>query len=202
MSKTDYSIKRVTKEEAATLLLRYHYLKDISRGFKSGYNYGLYLNDTVLVGVIIFTGFPVPELSKGMLGLERNQQDGLFELSRLVVRPDVQKTEHNIASWFISRAIKILRKETKVKVILSYADEGHHNGTVYAASNFKYYGLTDSKSDFWIKQPDGSFIKHSRGATKNVDGVWLPRSRKHRFVIVYDNTLHVRWKEQKWVNGK
>ena len=40
--KTDYYIDRVSKTEAAELLLRFHYLKDFSKGFKSGYNYGLY----------------------------------------------------------------------------------------------------------------------------------------------------------------
>ena len=40
--KSDYTIDRVSKSEAAELLLRFHYLKDISKGFKSGYNYGLY----------------------------------------------------------------------------------------------------------------------------------------------------------------
>ena len=36
--KSDYTIDRVSKSEAAELLLRFHYLKDISKGFKSGYN--------------------------------------------------------------------------------------------------------------------------------------------------------------------
>jgi len=40
--KSDFHIDRVNKSEAAELLLRFHYLKDISKTFKSGYNYGLY----------------------------------------------------------------------------------------------------------------------------------------------------------------
>jgi hypothetical protein len=67
--------------------------------------------------------------------------------------------------------------------------------TIYRACNFKYYGLTEKRSDFWIKQPDGSFIKHSRGKTKGVDGEWRERSRKHRFLLVYDRNLTVLWKE-------
>ena len=36
------------------------------------------------LAVCIFTGNPVPEIAKGVFGLEReNQQEGLFELSRL-----------------------------------------------------------------------------------------------------------------------
>jgi hypothetical protein len=194
MAKTNYQIKEVSKKEAGTILLKYHYLKDISNGFKSGYNYGLFKNDVIL-GVIIFTGFPVPELAKGMLWLERNQQEGLFELSRLCLEPEIQKEEHNLASWFVSRAIRQLRKDTRVKVILSYADADFHNGTVYKACNFDYYGLSAPKKDFWIEQPDGTHKKHSRGKTKGIKGEWRPRSRKHRYLIVFDKKLNVRWEK-------
>ena len=195
MAKKDFTIKQVSKQEAGTILLKYHYLKDISKGFKSGYNYGIFKSDALL-GVIIFTGFPVPELAKGMLGLERNEQQGLFELSRLCLEPKIQQEEHNLASWFVARAIKQLRKDTEVKIILSYADAEYHNGTVYKACNFKYYGLSAPKKDFWIEQPDGSYKKHSRGKTKGVKGEWRNRSRKHRYLIVFDKKLNVRWEEK------
>lgn len=190
--KSDFSIARISKTACAEVLLKYHYLKDISKGFKSGFNYGLIKNNEC-VGVIIFTGFPVPELVKGMFGLERNQQEGFFELSRLCLTPEIQQTEHNLASWFVSKAIVSLKKEVNVKAILSYADADFHNGTVYKACNFQYYGLSKSKKDFWIKQKDGNFIKHSRGKTKGVDGEWRLRSRKHRFVMIFDKTLKMQW---------
>ena len=194
MAKSEFTINKITKEQAKKILLEYHYLKDKSKTFKSGFNYGLFKGKE-LVGVVIYTGFPVPELSKGMLGLERDQQEGLFELSRLCIHPDVQNTEHNIASWFVSRTIKTLKKETNVKVILSYADSEYHTGTIYRACNFEYYGLTDLKKDFWIKQPDGSYIKHSRGKIKGVEGEWRYRSQKHRYVLLFDKTLFVKWKK-------
>ena len=145
------------------------------------------------MGVCIFTGFPVPELVNGMFGLDRADQKGFFELSRLCIAPSVQTSEHNITSWFVSRAIKELKKDTKVRAILSYADSDFHQGTIYRACNFDYYGLTDQKSDFWIKQEDGTYIKHSRGKVKGVDGEWRPRSRKHRFVMIFDKRLNMRW---------
>ena len=194
-SKELYNISRITKDEASTILLKYHYLKDISKGFKSGYNYGLFWGSD-LVGCIIFTGFPVPELAVGMFGLDRNKQDGLFELSRLCLVPEVQNVEHNITSWFVARAIRQLRKDTNVRCILSYADSDFHSGTIYRACNFKYYGLSDKKKDFWIKRGD-TYTKHSRGRTKGLEGEWRGRSRKHRYVLVYDNKLQIKWKEEK-----
>lgn len=192
MCKKDYNIKIIDKKQCAEILLKWHYLKDISKGFKSGVNYGLFLKDN-LVGVCIYTGIPVPELIKGMYGLDRNDQAGFYELSRLCLEPNVQSKEHNLASWFVSRTIKKLRKSFKVRSILSYADDDHHKGVVYRACNFKYYGLSAKKKDFWILQEDGSYIKHSRGKTKGISGEWRDRSRKHRFVMCFDKTLNMKW---------
>ena len=194
--KSDYYIDRVSKSEAAELLLRFHYLKDISKDFKSGWNYGLFkqndfcpLNIGGIRGVCIFTGLPVPEIAKGAFGLERNEQQGFFELSRLCIHPDTQSGEHNITSWFVSRAIKQLRKDTEVKAIISYADNDFHTGTIYRACNFKYCGLTDAKKDFYYA--DGT--KHSRGKVKGAEGEWRYRSRKHRYVMVFDKSLDLLW---------
>ena len=135
--KSEYSIYQISKSAAKTLLEKYHYLKDHSRGFKSGHNFGLFKNHTTnhtfeatLVGVCIYTGFPVPELVQGMFGLDRTDQKGFFELSRLCLDPVVQAEEHNLASWFVSRTVKSLRKQEKVRAVLSYADEQFHTGII------------------------------------------------------------------------
>ena len=207
MSKSTYFIDKVGKSEIKDLLYTYHYLKDESKDFKSGNNYGLYRNTITdilhvggALGVCIFTKIPVPEIAVSAFGLERHQQDGLYELSRLCIHPDLQKEEYNITSWFVSRCIKRFRKDAHPRAIISYADASRHNGTIYRASNFSYRGMTDKKSDFWIKQPDKSFIKHSRGPIKGLEGEWRERTRKHRFVLLFDKTLNILWNEQEWKN--
>ena len=200
--KTDFYIDRVDKESCKNLLYNYHYLKDESKDFKSGYNYGLFrntdwdcpLNIGGCLAVCIFTGLPVPEIAKGAFGLERDEQDGLFELSRLCVNPQLQKEEYNITSWFVSRCIKRFRKDANVRAILSYADSAHHGGIIYRACNFNYYGLTDSKKDFYFA--DGT--KHSRGSVKGADGEWRDRTRKHRYLMVFDKKLEVLWEPEKY----
>jgi hypothetical protein len=194
--KSDFYIDTITKKQAEELLLKYHYLKDISKTFRSGYNYGLFKNNDFsplnlggLQGVCVFTGLPVPEIAQGAFGLERHEQQGLFELSRLCIHPDTQSDEHNITSWFVSRSIRQLRKDTEVKAIISYADSDFHNGTIYRACNFKYCGLTDPKKDFYYA--DGT--KHSRGKIKGAEGEWKDRSRKHRYVMVFDKNLELLW---------
>ena len=205
---TQFYIDRVCKDDVKELLYTHHYLKDESKDFKfSKYSYGLYRNSftNILriggpIGVCIFTKIPVPEIAVGAFGLQRDEQEGLYELSRLCIDPQTQKEEYNITSWFLSRCIKRFRKETEVKAIISYADSSRHSGTIYRATNFKYFGLTDKKSDFWIKQPDGSFIKHSRGPIKGLEGEWRERSRKHRYLMVFDKELEkkLRWEEVNW----
>jgi len=202
MSKSSYFIDKVKKCEVKYLLTTFHYLKDESKDFKvSPYSYGLYRNSVTdilhiggCLGCAIFTGLPVPEIAVGAFGLQRHEQEGLYELSRLCIHPDIQKEEYNITSWFVSRCIKQFRKDTKVRAILSYADSNHHNGTIYRACNFKYYGLSDPKKDFYYA--DGT--KHSRGSIRGIDGEWRDRSRKHRYLMVFDKTLKVLWKEEKY----
>jgi len=196
--KSEFYIDKVSKKEAEELLLQYHYLKDISKSFKSGYNYGLFLKNDFcplkiggLLGVCIFTGLPVPEIAQGAFGLERNEQEGLYELSRLCIHPDIQLKEHNITSWFVSRAIKQFRRDTEVKAIISYADSDFHSGIIYRACNFTYVGLSDPKKDFYYA--DGT--KHSRGKVKGLEGEWKERSRKHRYVMVFDKSLKLLWKK-------
>jgi hypothetical protein len=199
--KSDFYIDRVGKEEIKELLYTYHYLKDESKDFKSGFNYGLFrrsftdvLNIGGCLGACIFTGLPVPEIAVGAFGLERNQQEGLFELSRLCIDPEVQKEEYNITSWFVSRCIKRFKKDATVRAILSYADSSKHTGVIYRACNFQYYGLTAPKKDFYYS--DGS--KHSRGSIKESSGEWRERTRKHRYLLVFDDNLKekLKWEKQ------
>jgi hypothetical protein len=202
--KEDFYIDTVKKCEVKELLNTFHYLKDESKDFKvSPYSYGLYRNSVTdvlhiggCIGCVIFTKIPVPEISVGAFGLQRHEQEGLYELSRLCVHPDIQREEYNITSWFVSRCIKRFRKDTEVKAILSYADSSRHNGIIYRATNFKYYGRSDPKKDFYYA--DGT--KHSRGSVKGAEGEWRDRSRKHRYLMIFDKELKKRltWKEEKW----
>jgi hypothetical protein len=205
--KDNYFIDKVNKEEIKNLLYTYHYLKDESKDFKSGFNYGLFrssVSDILRIGgclgACVFTGLPVPEIAVGAFGLQRHEQEGIYELSRLCIHPDVQKEEHNITSWFVSRCIKRFRKDANPKAIISYADSSKHSGIIYRACNFSYRGMTDPKKDFWIKNSDGSYIKHSRGPIKGLEGEWRERTKKHRYIMIFDKDLRQKltWEEINW----
>jgi len=211
-TKSEFYIDRVDKNTIKDLLYTHHYLKDESQDFRSGWNYGLFkrnewsdfLNIGECLGACVFNNITGKNFALGAFGIPDTEQEGLYELTRLCIEPNLQKEEYNITSWFLSKCIKRFRQETDVKVILSYADNNHHRGTIYRACNFAYYGLTDYKTDFWKKLPDGSFRKVSHGPVKHLEGEWRPRSQKHRFLMIYDKQLkqQLKLKEQTWSNAK
>lgn len=196
-SKQQYKVSPIRKKEAKVLIDQYHYLSSQSKGFMGTHNYGLIRNG-VIVGACVFSIFSGNRTAMGLFGIQECSPEGMFELIRLAIDPDVQQEEHNIASWFLSRSIKHLRKDTTVKCVLSYADSHWHSGITYKACNFKYYGLTDKKSDFWVKDVNGNYKIQQRGKTKDVEGEWRDRSRKHRYLLLFDDTLNVLWEEQKY----
>lgn len=191
------TIKNLTKAQCEEFLKKHHYLSKQGCGFRSGFNYGLYEADGTLTGVAVFHTVSALETVKGCFGIE--DQTGMYELGRFAI--DSRHNKKNLSSWFLSRAIKRLRSDTEVRALITYADSEYHKGYLYQATNFKYYGLTTPKKDFFAKQSDGTFKKLSRGKTKGIDGEWRTRSRKHRYLMLFDKTLQTLWKEEPYPKG-
>ena len=185
-AKSIFSIKEIPKKIAYDFIQKYHYLGKAK--FLSIYNFGLFHEDE-LVGVSTFSNPQGISTLKGWFGLP-NQEQTILELSRLCMLPTLNGT--NATSFLLGNSIKLLRKEG-IRAIITLADSNRHNGAIYQVCNFKYYGLTDAKTDFF--SVDGR--KNPRGATKDMQGVWLPRTRKHRYCYIIDKKLKVNYKEQK-----
>lgn len=179
----------------------HHYLAQQGNGFLGKVQYGLFTKDKRIVGVLVFAGISVIETLIGAFeGFERfSEQGGFWELTRLAM--DDELKERNLTSFFVSHAIKNLRKTQYVRAIISYADSRYHHGYIYQATNFKYYGLTAAKTDFFEQLEDGTTRQVWRGCVKDLKGEWRERSRKHRYMLVYDKTLKVKWQEQTYPKG-
>lgn len=199
--KGKYRIQEIGHQLADSFLTKHHYLAQQGNGFLGKRQYGLFRDDYSLVGVIVFSGISVIETLIGAFdGFDRNSpQDGFWELSRLAM--DSNLKERNLTSWFVSRAIKTLRKQERVRALISYADSKYHHGYIYQATNFKYYGLAPQKRDFFEKLIGGGERQVWRGSVKGLEGEWRDRSRKHRYMIVYDKSLCVKWKQQPFPKG-
>lgn len=151
------------------------------------YSYGLYCNED-LVGVATYSNPQGISSMKGWFGLENQNQD-VVELSRLCMLPILNGT--NATSYLLGNSMKMLKFHS-IKAVITLADSSRHIGSIYQNCNFKYYGLTDAKTDFFTE--DGRL--NPRGSTKDIRGVWLPRTRKHRYCYLLDKFLKVLYEEQ------
>lgn len=179
-AKTLFSIKEIDKNTAYAFIKEHHYLKDAK--FFSKYSYGLYIED-VLVGCSTFSNPQGISTMKGWFGLPNTDQS-VLELSRLCMLPILNGT--NATSYLLANSIKLL-KSKDVKAVITLADSSRHVGSIYQVCNFTYYGLTDKKTDFFCA--DGRV--NPRGQTKDLQGVWLPRTRKHRYCFLIDKKLKI-----------
>lgn len=99
--------------------------------------YGAFLGNT-LVAVCKFNRVTRKEIASS-IGLKCTQ---VLELDRFCIHPNYQK--RNLASWFISRCVKLVFGDfSEVMKLVSFADStfGHH-GTIYKASNWTKLGET------------------------------------------------------------
>jgi hypothetical protein len=194
----DYSIKLISKKEVGELLSRFHYLSKQGFGFRSGFNFGLFIEDK-LIGVAIFHNITGKGTALACFGLKPGEQEGLYELGRLALDPN--EYERNLTSWFLSKSIKLLIKTVNVRAILSYADSIFHVGYIYQATNFEYYGLTAQQIDFWELKDDGTYKRVQRGKVRGLRGEYRKRPRKHRYLLIYDKNLKCNWPKTPYPKG-
>ena len=163
--KNQYQVKQTSLDDAESLIKKEHYLRDIFGKYEEyvGHKfYGLF-KENDLVGVVQFCCYELEkENSIRHFGFVSDTYEGCWEICRLAVKP---QDEHNITSWFLSRAIKMLNP----KFIITCADPRMHDGTIYAAINFDYYGLMRER----------------------VNGMW--NNEFHVFAKSYDDTIKCEW---------
>ena len=171
-----YLIRKIEPEETRDLILNVHYARrmpPISHAF------GLFL-DGVLEGVWTFGQPASPRICDGIAGKKWKQI--VLELNRLVLRHN----RKNEASRLVGAALRMLPRP---RIVISYADTAqNHLGIIYQATNWRYYGLSEVRTDRVFI--DGTPTKHGRHITSTeVENLHertklVPRPRKHRYVHV------------------
>jgi len=179
-----FELREIKKNTAYDFIKKYHYLADAK--FFSKFSFGLFLGGC-LVGCATYTNPQGISTMKGWFGLPNTDQS-VLELSRLCLTPALNNT--NASSYLLSNSVKKL-KPHGVRAVITLADSSRHSGSIYQVCNFTYYGLTDKKSDFFSVNG-----LNPRGSTKNVEGVWLPRTRKHRYAFILDKKLKCNYTPQ------
>ncbi len=182
-AKKVFEIIKIEKLEAYDFVKKYHYLSEAK--FFSKFSYGL-CHKGQIVGVATYSNPQGISSLKGWFSIG-NEDQSILELSRLCLLPELNGS--NASSFLLGGSIKKLKKEG-VRAVITLADSSRHVGSIYQICNFKYYGLTDKKTDFYSEKG-----LNPRGKTKNLQGVWLPRTRKHRYCFLLDKNLKPNYKE-------
>ncbi|NBW21738.1 MAG: hypothetical protein EBR82_78650 [Caulobacteraceae bacterium] len=131
----DYKVLLCNRKEIVSFLEHWHYSKNVN-GLTTDYCFKLLDTDKNIIGAMIYGKI-------GMANVWRKyaeKESELIELKRLCCIDDTPK---NTESFFIGHTLRWLRKNTKIKTVISYADMTYsHTGTIYKASNFTYHGMT------------------------------------------------------------
>ena len=186
-AKDVFQIYEIDKPLAYDFVRRYHYLGQTD--FFAKYAFGLWCCGE-LVGVATFSNPQGNVALKGWFGLANDDQT-VLELSRLALLPSLNGC--NATSYLLSGSIKQLRK-MGIRAVITLADASRHVGSIYQVCNFTYYGLANDKRDFY-RYPDGK--KNPRGEVREVQGVWIPRTKKHRYAYIIDKRLKCLYEQQK-----
>lgn len=135
MSVTEYKVSICERKEIAKFIEEWHYSKNVN-GLICDYCFKLETKDGALIGAMIYGRIAMAGVWKKYAQAESE----LIELRRLCCIDDTPK---NTESYFIGATLRWLKKNTKIKTVISYADTTYnHEGTIYKASNFKNIGMT------------------------------------------------------------
>ena len=131
----NYDVRKVDRAGVREFIEKHHYSHNIN-GLMVTYCFAMYDTDNTMVGAMIYGKLAMANAYKKY----GDTQEEVLELRRLVLVDDTPK---NSESYFIGKTIRWIKKNTTVKVIVSYADPNYgHAGTIYKATNFKHMGMT------------------------------------------------------------
>ena len=149
MKVSDFFIEPIDYKTAKPFVTKWHYSASV-RGLHVSYCFGLYSPNgkfglPKLIGVMMYGVPAMPDVSKKYCD---SNPDLVLELNRLCCIDD---TPTNTESYFIGKALNWIKKNTKYRVIVSFADTAQgHEGIIYKATNFKHKGMTGGAKALFV----------------------------------------------------
>ena len=140
MSVKDFTVEEIPRKSVVKFIEKHHYSHNVN-GVQSLYHYGLFTEGNFglpkMIGAMMYAHPSMPATAKKYNPIN---PDKCLELRRLVCIDDTPK---NTESYFIGQTFKLLKRDTDMEVIVSFADQHHgHTGVIYKATNFDYLGET------------------------------------------------------------
>lgn len=130
-------VKPIDKDLAKDICIKNHYSKKWN-GYFGRYNFGIFKvdNPDICLGCAVFGAMMNAQSYKSINSKIKFEE--IVELNRLWVDDCLGK---NTETVFLSLCFKLLKQNTNIKIVQSFADGRLGCGTIYKASNFKYYGF-------------------------------------------------------------
>lgn len=130
-------IKEIEYNIAKKIIIENHYSKKWNTSFGK-INIGIF-RDNRLLGVAVFGNLMNPKSYSSISDLGK---DSVIELNRLWIDDELG---HNAETILLGACWKIIKSNyPNIKFVQSFADGRLGCGTIYKASNFRYYGYTES----------------------------------------------------------
>lgn len=131
---TELLIKEIDYHVAKDMIIKNHYSRKWNSSFGK-HNYGIFEDDRLL-GVAVYGNLMNPKSAKNIVDSGK-----VIELNRLWIDDELG---HNTETMMLSATFTLLRNNTDYEAVQSFADGRLGCGTIYKASNFKYYGYEES----------------------------------------------------------
>lgn len=189
----ELQVRPVPMMVANRIIVRKHYLHSMPVGTQL--SFGVFL-DVEMVGALTLGvgSYNSSSLVRGA------SPDDCLTLSRFWLAEDMPANSESRILGVVSRA---LRRHTKLKFLLSYADPTQgHIGTIYQAAGWHYTGLSDATPHYDLgdgRSHHSRSLSHAYGthsveyfARQGIELKRVPQSPKHRYIHFLDPG----WREQ------
>lgn len=199
----ELKFKEINYYLAKKIIIENHYSKKWNNSFGK-INIGIF-KDNILYGCASFGNMMNTESYKSISNqINKNQ---ILELNRMWIDDYIGR---NAESLLISSSIKLIKKiNPEIKLIQSFADGRLGCGTIYKASNFKYYGYSESKffenietgecyhkAPFEVTNRPHSFLEKNKLYLDNKLKCFLVKT--YRYIYQIDTKINIDLKEEKY----
>lgn len=194
------TFKEIDKKTAREMIIKNHYSHKWGTPF-GVVNVGVFREDKLL-GVAVFGYMMNPNSYSSIAEIEK---DEIIELNRLWIDDELG---YNAETITLGACWKILRKDhPQIKLVQSFADGRLGVGTIYKASNFKYFGYSTT---MFFENIETGEIKHNAlfndgrhpsALIKNNRDFLLGKIRAfkvntYRYIYVLDKRVKLKLKEK------
>lgn len=157
----DLVIKLISKQTAKEMIIQNHYSHKWNNAGFGVYNFGVFRgneDESECLGVAVY-GYMMHPKAKHFT--HPNPNAIMLELNRMWISDELGK---NAESLLIAHSLKALKRLNKdIVAVQSFADGRLGCGTIYKASNFKYFGKHQTK--FFRNKRTGE-INHEMNLTR------------------------------------